>query len=137
MACPFFYPVARLEMSSWAVPPRLPLGDAYTGECRALGEASPPDEALIIDCCNMGYCRGRCPRFPSHSTADAVRFHIAYQTEAWIRIQYVFEKDCWPVLYGTAEFSIAGRAFSPELADKILRRQAEAFLESYWRRIGQ
>ena len=77
MACPYFYPVARFEASSWAVPPRLPLGDAYTGECRAPGAPSAPDENRMREICNVGYGRGCCDRFPESANADGVRFHVA------------------------------------------------------------
>ena len=134
MACPYFYPVARFEANHWAVAPRLPLGDAYSGECRAPKASLQPDETILRQCCNLGYGRGRCRDFPSCSNADAVRFQIASETEAWINIQYVFEKDCWPVLYGTAVYSIATREVSGELPDEVLRRQLGAFVESYLRR---
>ena len=137
MACPYFYPVARLETNRWAVPPRLPLGDAYSGECRAEEASFQPDETMLQQCCNLGYGRGRCQHFPNCAEADAVRFHVAGETEAWIRIQYIVEKDCWPVLYGTTVFSIVTREFSAALPDEILRRQASAFIESYRRRCGK
>lgn len=73
----------------------------------------------------MGYGRGRCERFPPESAADAIRFHVATDGGALVKIQYVFEKDCWPGEHGVLESSAA---------DETLRRQADAFLESYLRR---
>jgi hypothetical protein len=85
--------------------------------------------------CNLGYGRSCCERFPSASTADAVRFHIAKDSGGLIQIQYVFERDCWPGEHGAIEWS-AERRFSPDMGNDVLRRQAEAFLESYLRRRG-
>ena len=124
MACPYFYPVARFESSPWSVPPRLPLGDAFSGECRAPGSSGQPDEAHVREICNFGYGRDRCEQFPTASAADAVRFHVAKDAGEFIEIQYVFEKDCWPGEHGTVHKS----------AGATLQRQADAYLESYLRR---
>ena len=132
MACPFFYPTTRLENTGWVVPPRLPLGDAFAGECRAGANAIQPDEAHARQICNTGYGRGCCERFPHDAAVDAVRFHVARDTGERILIQYVFEKDCWPIENGQLEFAAAPDEIrgSPET---ILRGQAAAFLESYLR----
>jgi len=125
MACPYFFPVARFESSPWSVPPRAPLGDAFSGECRAPENSAQPDETRTREICNFGYGRGRCEQFPAESAADAVRFHVATDAGALIKIQYVFEKDCWPGKHGIIE---------PLAVNETLRRQADAFLESYLRR---
>jgi hypothetical protein len=132
VACPYFYPLSRFESSTWVVPPRLPLGDPFSGECRA--EASPfqPEETQVRQVCNLGYGRGCCERFPDSSTADAVRFHVSKHTSKLIRIQYIFEKDCWPKEHGVLEWANAAVSSGPE--NEVLRRQAAAFLESYLRR---
>jgi hypothetical protein len=132
MACPYFYPLARFETTSWIVPPRLPLGDAYAGECRASDPAFQPEETKLREICNLGYGRGRCDRFPEAAQADAVRFHILEDAGALIRIQYVFEKDCWPRENGTLECVAGAESTGPE--NDTLRRQAAAFAESYGRR---
>ena len=132
MACPYFYPLARFETTSWIVPPRLPLGDAYAGECRASESAFQPEETKLREICNLGYGRGRCDRFPEAAQADAVRFHILEDAGALIRIQYVFEKDCWPRENGTLECATSALSAGPE--NDTLRRQAAAFAESYARR---
>ena len=124
MACPYFYPVARFETSPWSVPPRLPLGNAFSGECRAPGNSAQPDETRVREICNFGYGRDRCEQFPAESTADAIRFHVAKDAGELIEIQYVFEKDCRPGEHGTVHMS----------ACATLQRQADAYLESYLRR---
>jgi hypothetical protein len=75
--------------------------------------------------CNLGYGRHSCDQFPAQSSADAIRFHVASDAGELIRIQYVFEKDCWPGEHGEVDFAAA---------PTTLGRQAEAFLESYVRR---
>ena len=112
MACPYFYPVARFETSSWVVPPRLPLGDPYSGECRAADTAFQPDETRLRQICNLGYGRSRCDRFPERALTDAVRFHVAHDAGELIR----------------------NLSSGPD--DQILRKQAAAFIESYLRRKG-
>jgi hypothetical protein len=134
MACPYFYPVARLEEDLWAVPPRLPLGDAYMGECRSGDVPHQPPDTLIRTSCNSGYPRGKCDCFPQDSRADALRFSVAADQGDGIRLQYIFEKDCWPLDHGELCYSVSQHSFASEPADQIVARQAAAFLESYLRR---
>jgi hypothetical protein len=124
MACPYFFPVARFETSPWSVPPRLPLGDAFSGVCRAPQNGVQPDETRMREVCNPGLGRHACEQFPPGSTVDAIRFHVAKDSGEFIQIQYVFEKDCWPTEHGNAS----------GLTNEISRRQADVFLESYLRR---
>ena len=93
--------------------------------------------------CNIGYGRHACQQLPPNCAADAVRFHISKDDGALIRIQYVFEKECWPAERGTIDYDVtrgwasgisaSGGSASPVDGD-ILRRQAEAYLEHYLRR---
>ena len=128
MACPYFYPVARFETNPWSVPPRLPLGDAFAGECRAPGSSLQPlvqpDETRMREVCNPGLGRHSCEQFPSASVADAIRFHVAKDSGELIHIQYVFENQCWPGEHGDAA----------SLTNETSRRQAHVFLENYLRR---
>jgi hypothetical protein len=82
----------------------------------------------------LGYGRARCDRFPELASTDAVRFHIASDAGALIRIQYVFEKECWPQEHGVFECHGATGKLSSGPAGEILRKQATAFIESYLRR---
>jgi hypothetical protein len=124
MACPFFYPVARFDTNPWSIPPRLPLGDAFSGECRAPENSTQPDEARMREVCNPGLGQHACEQFPKNSAADAIRFHVAQDAGELIHIQYVFEKDCWPGEHGD----------TAALTNETARRQAQVFLESYLRR---
>lgn len=120
MPCPFFYPTERAPSASWAVPPRVPLGDEYAGLCHASAEPFTPDHSTLRNFCNCGYGRGRCACFPSDAKYDAVRFHRIDST----RVQFIYEKDGWPVEHGLVDKSSAA----------ILKRQAEEFLAAYARR---
>jgi hypothetical protein len=110
----------------------LPLGDPYNGECRAGAAAFQPEETRVRQVCNLGYGRGCCDQFPESAAADAVRFHVSHDRGKLIRIQYIFEKECWPKDRGVFEY--AGQAVSKGPDDEVLRKQASAFLESYLRR---
>jgi len=82
--------------------------------------------------CNLGYGRGCCDRFPQSAAVDAVRFHVSNDRGKLVRIQYVFEKDCWPKEHGAFECVNSVVSSGPD--DEVLRKQAAAFLESYLRR---
>ena len=129
MACPFFVPSRRLETTGWVRPPRYPLGDLFSGSCHAI--PSDPAEGHQDECCNFGYARGRCDRFPGGSAPDAVRFSVTEDTPARLLVVYVVEKDHSPVEHGTLEYTIEdARLHGPSISD-VLTQQARAFLESY------
>jgi hypothetical protein len=135
MACPYFFPEARFETSPWSVPPRLPLGDAFQGRCQAPGNILQPDETRMREVCNLGYGRHSCDQFPDASAADTIRFHVDKDHGELIHIQYVFEKDCWPGEHGAFDcVADCSEQNFPAPANEILRRQAQAYLESYLRR---
>ena len=128
VACPFFAPSRRLENTGWVRPPRYPLGDLFSGACHA----TAPDlaEGHQEDCCNFGYARGRCDRFPADA-ADAVRFSVTDETPSRVLLVYVVEKDHAPIEHGTLEYAISdGLLNGPPISD-VLAQQARAFLESY------
>src|SRR6185295_11024675 len=112
-----------------------PLGEIYQGTCHADTHTpfSPGDETLR-DFCNIGYARRRCSRFPANAQADAVRFAITSDGSGVIRIQYATEVDHLPGPHGLLEYSRASGAFSFSHADRLIQRQAEAYLSSYLRR---
>jgi hypothetical protein len=101
--------------------PRLPLGAAYSGVCRArAGVEYEPPEDHQRELCNCGYARGRCSDFPADATADAVRFSVTGE-----RIVYVFEKDHAPVRHGVVEL------LGTSAEDELLESQARAFAECH------
>ena len=126
MACPFFKPLRRLDSGGWNPAPRLPLGDAWGGECTARGAWAPP-ETVQRELCNCGYARGRCEHFLAGAAADAVRFSmVAAVGAAQERLIYILEKDHAPVEHGAIDCSTDPR--------EPLASQARAFVESYRRR---
>jgi hypothetical protein len=120
VACPFFVPIHRIGPGPWDPPPRLPLGDTWSGECQAAAAPYTPGEIELREMCNTGYARGICPRFPEASPADAVRFMIASDQPGVVR--FVLEKNHSPVEYGEVGPATEGR--------DVLNRQARAFLEA-------
>jgi hypothetical protein len=133
MACPWFCPTRPLEDGRWAVPPRVPLVDAWQGECHAGAEPFVPAEEITRSHCNSGYARGACRHF-ADGRGDAVRFHVQANESAVMRILYTRERDCWPTGHGVVEYDIALRTAACD--DPILRRQAEAFATAYRKRTG-
>ncbi len=110
---------------------RLPLGELWTGDCRAPGH--PPAEIGEALCspCNTGYAARVCSRFPAEGPADAVRFHVAVDDDDRLRLQYVYERQWWPAGHGVLEYSVMRGEVAPASADEILRGQAAAFAQSW------
>jgi hypothetical protein len=111
------------------------LGDAYAGLCHA-DPAIPadPDPAALKDCCNLGYARGKCARFPSTGGPDAVRFCVIGDADNLIRVYWVREQDHRPFDHGPLEYSRAAEAFTVADVDAALQQQAHAYVASYLRR---
>ncbi len=135
MACPYFYPIERFGDKAWPKPPRLPLGDPYTGLCCVdpLREFRP-EEAALRELCNRGYARGRCPRFPPGDGPDMVRFSVTGDRDGVVKIAYVVESNGRPFEQGEIEYLAETRRFRPNLTGGMLERQAQAYAESYLRR---
>src|SRR6476659_8816765 len=124
MACPLFKPERRLDAGGWDPAPRLPLGDAWAGECTA-GCAEPPAEATQREVCNSGYARGRCEHFPATMEADAVRFSMGEDG----RLIYIFEKVHAPLEHGEIDPATDPR--------EPLASLARAFRESHRKAIAE
>jgi hypothetical protein len=132
VACPFFVPSRRLEITGWVRAPRFPLGDLFAGECHARPtEVIEPPESHQRELCNCGYIKGRCDRFPGGSAADAVRFSVTLDTPTRLSVVYVIEKDHAPAEYGTLEYWIDNARLDGPSITEVLVAQARAFLESY------
>ncbi|HTM49880.1 MAG TPA: hypothetical protein VL285_14405 [Bryobacteraceae bacterium] len=129
MACPCFDPGERLPGSNGS------LGDLYAGLCRAAG-AERPDERTTVEQCNIGYARGRCPRFPEGESSDAIRFSVAGHEGGFIRILYSLERDHRPVSHGAVEFCTGTASFRGAMPNASLERLAPAYVRSYLRRVG-
>jgi hypothetical protein len=139
MSCPYFDPVAPRFAGSGPETAMLPLGDAWTGICRATPDQPwQPDHATLGPLCNLGYARGTCARFPQGDGPDAVRFavssdvssDISSDQDATIHLYYVIERDHHPFAHGPLEHTSAG----VQGAGPLLARQAQAYARSYLRR---
>ncbi len=131
MSCPYFYPV-RLRSQSGPAGALFPLGACWSGECRTAPEApAAVDEGMLRSACNLGYARGRCPRFPAEPAPDAARFTIRADDGATVRLYYVQERDHHPFAHGALEYSRAQAALVDPPPDGNLARQAQAYTESY------
>ncbi len=132
MPCPYFQPLAQL---AWPNAPRLPLGDAYSGRCLADPEGpADPDPVTLRDCCNLGYARGKCGRFPDASGPDAVRFAVTGDDSVAVRIYWVREKAHEPFDHGQLEYSVEAQSFAGAGVDGSVEQQARAYVASYLRR---
>ena len=113
----------------------LPLGESWAGVCRAIpGETWRPDDAALRHSCNLGYARRSCARFPAGDGPDAVRFTIAGDDGATLRLYYVIERDHHPFAHGPLACSPASGEWSISPPDEALRGQARAYVASYLRR---
>jgi hypothetical protein len=116
MPCPYFFPLRKIGTDGWEPAPRLPLGDAWSGECRAAAgpKSVEPNEHEL---CNTGYARGHCTHFPIDAMGDAVRFYYSGG-----KLMYVIEKDHAPLQYGEMDSLLDSK--------EILAVQARAFITS-------
>jgi hypothetical protein len=124
VSCPYFYPTESRGGSA-----TLPLGGFWAGECRAAGDpAEPGDDS----CCNLGYARGQCARFPAGEGPDAVRFTVERDAADGLSILYAIERDHYPYAHGTIRVAPGGGVL--QAPEELLGRQAAAYAESYRRR---
>jgi hypothetical protein len=135
MSCPYFDPVqprGGFDNPRFAM---LPLGDCWSGICRALaGQPSQPDEAFLQSCCNLGYARGTCARFPDRHGPDAVRFTVLGDDGASLRLYYVLECGHRPFAHGPLEYFLATGQLTPTPLSELTERQLRAYVRSYIRR---
>jgi hypothetical protein len=136
MACPFFEPVQPRSRFLEPGTATLPLGDLWTGICRAhAAEPFAPDGFPLHHCCNIGYARERCDRFPLDGECpDAARFMIQRDGNAGIAVRYVLERDYRPFGDGSLTWSREQGNFAAPCAPALLLQQAAAYVQSYLRR---
>ena len=110
-----------------------PLRNFWSGTCHS--EAAQPfeqtDEHVLSDCCNMGYARGKCSRYPEANGPDAVRFTVVRDAERMILVSFAVEKNHLPYAQGLLEYSRAEQAFVVNHPNRLIEQQARAYLASY------
>jgi hypothetical protein len=99
----------------------------YGGECHA--RAAP--EAAAHDCCNFGYARDECRKFPKDALFDAVRFAITARDAETIQILYIFELDHRPCQHGLLTYHVSGRQLTGAEGLPLLEAQARAFVDAF------
>lgn len=136
MACPYFEPAVRFH-AKMPGPFRLSLGDLYTGTCRANPEAGfQPDDRAIVDHCNLGYARLKCPRFPQNGGPDAIRFSITKDDGSLVTISFAIERDHHPFAHGAMEYGRESGGFQAATQPgTLVETQAAAYVRSYLRRL--
>jgi hypothetical protein len=132
MACPYFLPAALLTDAGAGH--AVPLGDIYTGSCRAGCEPFVPDTSFQAEYCNFGYARDICGRFPGLDAADAIRFAVGEDAKGLVTIRFARERAHLPHSHGVLEFRKQDGDWRGEVQDTLLAAQAKSYLTSYFRR---
>ena len=131
MACPYFEPT-KLSVDARTL---RPLRNFWSGVCHA--EPGHPfeqaDQALLNECCNMGYARDKCSRFPAASGPDAVRFTVVRDAGQMIQVSFAVEKNHLPYAQGLLEYSREQESFVVSLPNGLIEQQARAYLAGYLR----
>ena len=133
MACPYFLPTQRSGELLWPHPARLPLGDAWLGQCTAVSPVVAPTPEQLKDNCNLGYARN-CPRLPQDRAYDAVRFCITSDRQDVVTLLWVCETGYRPAAHGSLTYSLKESAWLVRQDDARVQRMAECYLESYLNR---
>ncbi len=148
MACPFFLPERLLAPEvhrstdpkdgdvAWVT---ASLGGLFLGSCLARQDAPwVPDLERQRACCNRGYARQGCDRFPADAAGDQARFSAEPRPGGEIAIRYAIERNYYPAAHGTFVWSAEPGELRCETGGdapdrKVLAAQARAFLESFLR----
>ena len=129
MPCPYFLPTLPRQSTTWAKPPRVPLGEIYAGVCCAGESRFEPDENAL---CNSGYASECCSHFPAGAECDAMRYSISTADDTMVVIQFILEKDHGPLRHGRAEYAIERKELSG--LEGVAAAQGRAFVQSFLRR---
>jgi hypothetical protein len=133
MPCPYFQPkqVAAKPEHPGA---RLPLLDEYDGLCHATAEALAIPSAVRFRCCNHGYSRGICERFPAAESRCGLRYSVLRRTGTGLEILCVEEQEYAPLRWYSLQYFPDSQRIEPELNDTCMRSQVLAFCRSYLKR---
>lgn len=135
MPCPYFEP-QRVASDPQHASARLPLLDEYDGLCHAVGAPLAIAVELRFRCCNHGYSRGCCDRFPASEVRSGLRYNVVRRTAASLEILCVEEQHYAPLRWHAVEYFFESERIEPEPADVCMRAQVLAFCRSYLKRFS-
>jgi hypothetical protein len=135
MPCPYFEP-QRVATDPQYASARVPLLDEYDGLCHAVGEPLAVPSALRFQCCNHGYSRGCCGRFPESEARSGLRYNVVRRTAGALEILCVEEQHYAPLRWHSVQYFFEDERIEPELADLCTRAQVVAFCRSYLKRFS-
>lgn len=133
MPCPYFEPLLALDKPTHPSA-RLPLFDEYDGLCHAGAAPSPPPTEARFRCCNHGYSRGACDRFPHAEMRSALRYNVVGHTHATLSVLCVEETDHAPSRVFNLTYDLVACVLHSDGTDERMRAQATAFCFSYLKR---
>ena len=133
MPCPYFEP-KQVATDPQHPRARLPLLEEYDGLCHAMRDPLPVSSAVRFQCCNHGYSRGLCERFPGNESRSGVRYNIARRTGTALEIICIEEQQYAPLRWYSITYFFENQRIEPELSDICIRAQVLAFCKSYLRR---
>ena len=136
MPCPYFEP-QRVAIDAHHPAARLPLLDEYEGVCHAGGDSLPAPHARRFECCNQGYSRGCCERFPAAEDRSGLRYDVLRRTPAALEIVCIEEQQYAPVRWQSVQYFFENEQTEPEMTDECMRAQLLAFCRSYLRRFPE
>jgi hypothetical protein len=135
MPCPFFAP-RNIVAQPQNVNARLPLIDEYDGSCHAFSEPMEAPVELRFRCCNHGYSKGCCERFPSGEPRSSVRYDVLSRSQSTLELVCIEEQNYAPLRWRKIYYFLESERLEPELEDACTQAQALAFCHSYLRRFA-
>ncbi len=135
MPCPFFEP-QRIATDPQHANARLPLLDEYDGLCHAQAETITAPATLRFGCCNHGYSRGCCDRFPAGEIRSGLRYDVVRRSPAALEIVCVEEQQYAPLRWQSIRYFFDTERIEPELTDLCMRAQVVAFCRNYLKRFS-
>lgn len=133
MPCPYFEPLWPAGSPAYA-DARLPLIQEYDGSCHATDPISAAPSDLRFRCCNHGYSRGECSRFPQAEPLSALRYHVVRRTPDAVELLCIEEIDHRPGRHFRFVYDVRAALLQPTAVNQRLQAQALAFCRSYIQR---
>jgi hypothetical protein len=132
MPCPYFEPRKIVEHPARANV-RLPLIDEYEGLCHAGSEPIQAPAEVRFRCCNHGYSKGCCERFPVAEVRSSVRYSVVRHNQTALDLICIEEQNYAPLRWRALQYVLASECLNPEIDDACVWAQAVAFCRSYLR----